>query len=95
MGAMKNIAIDIMDLQEAAYRAEDSDGFMEHVTVTGWVSPTEVQGRSYQAARIVAELPEDDKATVQRVLETLGITLPAVDFPFSDISTPANPSRAA
>ena len=95
MGAMKNIAIDIMELQEAAARAENEEVFLEHVTETGWVSPTETECRSYQAARIVAALPEGDKVTVQRVLETLGIKLPAVDFPFRDISSPAEPSRAA
>ena len=88
MGAMKNIAIDIEDLHLAAVRAENVEVFMHNVTVTGWKSPTEIECRNYQAARIVASLPADEVAAVKRVLDALGIELPAVDFPFRDISAP-------
>lgn len=89
MGAMKNIAIDVMDLQEAAFRADEEE-FLMHVTNSGWISPTEQEGRAFQASKLLKDLPEDQRTALAKVLDAMGISLPAIDFQFKALSNAAS-----
>lgn len=79
MGAMKAIYTDIQELQEAA--GEDEESFIEHVQAHGWTSPTENEIRSAKASKMLAEMTVEEKTLALRVLSTVGVRIPALDFP--------------
>lgn len=80
MGRMKDIAIDIQDLQEVAVTAEDEEAFMMYVTNAGWISPTEQSSRAYQAGKLLDDLSDSERIAVNRVLEAVGVVVPTVDL---------------
>jgi hypothetical protein len=90
MGAMKNIAIDVMDLQYAACQAADEEAFLLHISQSGWVSPTEQEGRAYQASKMIAELSDSERLAVERVLDAVGVNIPTVDFPIRTLASANN-----
>jgi hypothetical protein len=87
MGAMKNIAIDMMDLQHAAVTAADEESFMKTVMEQGWISPTEQEGRRHQASKLMDGLTDGERIAVKRVLDAVGVDIPAVDFPIKTLSS--------
>ena len=79
MGAMKAIYTDIQELQIAAERDEDS--FISYVEEMGWTSPTEKEIQTAKASKMLATMGPAERTAALRILEMVGLRIPALDFP--------------
>jgi len=80
MGAMKAIYTDIQELQANA--AGDEDSFISYIEAADWTSPTENEIRQAKASKLLAELDPTARAVALRVLDTVGMRISTIDFPF-------------